>query len=663
MGCCNEPANVLENAVFDPTQHVNFAKGMVLGVDDFRQEFAYLSGRDQWLVRDAIGYGTASGLRVSVDSAGSDGLRLYVTAGSAFVPSGKHVCVTVDQCAVINKWLAKSENGATVNQLLNPSSPPMSPPIASPPSVGDTSGTISLYLTLCYRDCTTRKVPIPGEPCRSDDQLMADSRVADDYFLELRKSAPVQVEEDALRDFARWLRDNVLVTDTSPPPVADEASWLAALRSAAQPWFDAQNASPPLSPPASVATLGDYLFDLSPLDLAVAPDQISEFLRVAVRFWVTELRPMWMAMRCHKPQHADVDCVLLARVEFDVAWSGSSPNGAWQIASSPANVIVDETTRPYLGHLRLLQEFLNHFSSQSIAAAGPAASMALLPDLSGDVSGAITGNIVTKVRGIDVVTTGATNGQTLSFNGTAWVPTPAGISALPNLAGDVDGAITGNTVNRVRGIDVLTTGAAAGQFLGFDGAAWVPTPASTLPGLAGDASGAIAGNTVNRVRGVDVVTTGATNGQVLGFDGTAWVPTPVGNFVNRAAAQSFAIVAAGSVEFPIAPRVDAPATGAVATILNSYNGFAAASTYDPANGGFRFTFAGFDIAATYIVKITPWAPRGSGAGNPFIAYLSDFVPAIRGRPTVPAGFTVTITLNPGLTVTSGRLMIEVSQLG
>lgn len=619
MGCCNEPANVLENAGFDPTQHVNFAKGMVLGVDDFRQEFAYLSGRDQWLVRDAIGYGTASGLRVSVDSAGSDGPRLYVTAGSAFVPNGKHVCVPVDQCAVINKWLAKSDNGSIVNQLLNPGSPPMSPPIGSPPAGGETSGTISLYLTLCYRDCPTRKVPIPGEPCRSDDQLMADSRIADDYCLELRKSAPVQIEEDALRDFARWLRDNLQVTDTSPPPIMDEASWLAALRSASQPWFDAQNASPPLSPPASVATLGDYLFDLSPLDLAIAPDQMSEFLRVAVRFWVTELRPIWMAMRCHKAQHADVDCVLLARVEFNVVWSGSSPNGAWQIAGSPANVIVDETTRPYLGHLRLLQEFLNYFSGQSIEGAGPAASIALLPDLFGDANGAITSNIVTKVRGIDVVTTGATVGQTLGFNGTAWVPTPAGISALPNLSGDADGAITGNIVNRVRGVDVITTGALAGQFLGFDGAAWVPTPA----------------------------------------------PAPAaGRFVGRAAAQPFTIVAAASVEFPITPGSTAPATGASATVLDAYNGFAAADTYDPASGGFRFTFRGFRINATYIVKITPWTPKGSGAGNPFIAYFSDFVDVSgAGTGAVPAGFTVTIAVNPSPGITSGRLMIEVSQLG
>jgi len=355
MGCCNELATPLDAAVFDATQHVNFAKGMVLGVDDFRQEFAYLSGRDQWLVRDAIGYGTVSGLRVFFENEGAEGPRLHVTAGSAFVPSGKHVCVGADQCAVINRWLAKPDNAAIVFELLTGGSPPLSPPL-SPPAV--TSGTISLFLTLCYRDCLTRPVPVPGEPCRSHDELMADSRVADDYRLELRKNAPVQVEEDALRDFARWLRANVHIGDTSPPLPVDDASWLAALRPAAQAWLDAASLSPPMSPPASFSTLGDYLVDLSPLNLTVRQDQMCEFLRVAFRFWVTELRPLWMARRCHREMFKDQDCVLLARVEFDVDWVGGSPTGAWQIAGSPATLLVDETTRPFLAHLRLLQEWL-----------------------------------------------------------------------------------------------------------------------------------------------------------------------------------------------------------------------------------------------------------------------------------------------------------------
>src|SRR6185436_13952826 len=98
MGCCNEPATPLAIATPDPSEHVNYAKGMVLGVDDFTQEYAYLNGRVQWLAREAIGYGTLSGLRVFVESDGDEGPRVHVNAGTALVPSGKLVCVPADQC-------------------------------------------------------------------------------------------------------------------------------------------------------------------------------------------------------------------------------------------------------------------------------------------------------------------------------------------------------------------------------------------------------------------------------------------------------------------------------------------------------------------------------------------------------------------------------------
>ena len=120
MGCCDEPATALAVATTDPTQHVNYAKGMVLGVDDFTQEFAYLSGRTQWLARETVGYGTTNGLRVWVEESGADGPRLHVGAGTALVPSGRLVCVTADQCATLNKWLAKRDNAALVTSLLIP---------------------------------------------------------------------------------------------------------------------------------------------------------------------------------------------------------------------------------------------------------------------------------------------------------------------------------------------------------------------------------------------------------------------------------------------------------------------------------------------------------------------------------------------------------------
>jgi len=79
----------------DPHKHVNYNLGMVLGVDDLRQEFAYLYGRNQWLARSAVGYGTLTGLRVSIDIAGggASGPRIVVTSGVALTPTGDLVCV------------------------------------------------------------------------------------------------------------------------------------------------------------------------------------------------------------------------------------------------------------------------------------------------------------------------------------------------------------------------------------------------------------------------------------------------------------------------------------------------------------------------------------------------------------------------------------------
>ena len=50
----------------DPSKHVKYQLGTVLGVDDFDQEFHYLAERDRRIVRDLIGYGVISGLHVTV---------------------------------------------------------------------------------------------------------------------------------------------------------------------------------------------------------------------------------------------------------------------------------------------------------------------------------------------------------------------------------------------------------------------------------------------------------------------------------------------------------------------------------------------------------------------------------------------------------------------
>lgn len=343
------------------------------------------------------------------------------------------------------------------------------------------------------------------------------------------------------------------------------------------------------------------MFGSPPSGLHVHPDDVCDYLRAAFRVWVTELRPKWIERwyGCAPSSGEAVpaeECVLIGEVRVTLIGDGAG-------GLTPDDTIlptVHEENRPFVVHLRMLQEWL--LCGGRGGGIGPVTSPPSAP--------------------------GPVAGSTVRSETTFGLAANAGVSVAYSRADHTHG-----------------------------------TP--VLPSLAGDAVGAIGGNTVNRVRGVDVVTTGASSGQLLGFNGTSWVPTaaPASQFVARGAAQAYTIVAAGSVEFPITLGTGgAPPSLSTATMLTSYNGLAVAGTYTAA--GFRFTFTGFRVGALYIVKLTPWAPKGSGADNPFIAYFADFVNASgTGASALPAGFLVTITLNPAPRITAGRLMIEVSQIG
>jgi hypothetical protein len=320
----------------DATKHVNYQLGMVLGVEDFVQEFAYLNGRNQWQARDLIGYGTARGLRAHFENDGANGPRVVVDAGVALSPRGQLICVKTAQCASLNQWLA-ANGGAVSDRIGSPA-----------------AGSVTVYVVLCYRDCPTDDVPIPGEPCRSEDELKAPSRLTDDFLLELRFDPPMQREEDAVRDFVEWLRQ-IEISDSAPVS-APMNQFLQAIRDAAQPWL-----SLPSSPLSSPPPPSDFMFGSPPAALQIRPEDAGEYMKAAFRLWVTELRPKW-AGRWHgcapdltdQSQGAEEDCVMLARLDIPVLLD--SP-GVW-VVSDVSPVVVDERRRPFVVHLRMLQEWL-----------------------------------------------------------------------------------------------------------------------------------------------------------------------------------------------------------------------------------------------------------------------------------------------------------------
>ena len=315
MGCCSPFSAVTTGLTADPHRHVNFIKGMVLGVDDYSQEFAYHSGRDKWIVRDFLGYGTLSGLAVSLEDDGDNGPRVRVTAGSAAAPSGQLICVGRDQCGSLNPWLARPEIAEKLRPILGENA---------------TNGSLNLFLTLCYVDCAVAEVPIPGEPCRSDENLMAPSRIADDYCIDFCFDPPPMSEATAIATLTAFTETpSFLPTNPSSPTDYARAVHMAEVQLLAAFGLTDPAAEPP---PA----------DLGPI--LVHSTMRARFGFAVKRFWVTRIRPFVSAQRCFSEAVPANDCVLLGRLTVPVV----RPGADWVVASPPAKLELDESDRPLL---------------------------------------------------------------------------------------------------------------------------------------------------------------------------------------------------------------------------------------------------------------------------------------------------------------------------
>jgi hypothetical protein len=492
----------------DPTKRVNYTYGMVLGVDDFVQESAYQLGRVQWLARSLGGYGTVWGLQVIVEDDGANGPRVSVRPGAALSPQGQMICVPTEQCASLNAWLARQD----------------------PIRVAGNS--VELYVTLCYDSCLTDNVPIPGEPCRSEDDAMAASRVQDDFRLELRFQPPAQFEEAGLRDFVRWLREVPLAP---PGSGSDQPAFLDALREALQV--------------EAGATPSGFAFGSLPPGLAIPTDQAADFWRAAFRVWTTELRPQQLGQgqfvrfvrqalqeRAGDPassvdqfrealrsaahlsdatvspgylDKAPMASVVMPQVPAEQAVYWQAAFEVWrqevlprwiskggQCAAAPdeacvllaeltvpltdnqhvdgdaSAVAVNEDERPYLLHQRMLHEWaLRNGDGPTI--------------LGGDVSGPVDQTKIVRLQGNEVDAESPTNRQVLSFNGTTKKWGPQGLP-VPTLSGDVEGPIQTTMVTALRSVPIAKDQPDNGQVLTYDESqkAWAPATPKSQP--AGD---------------------------------------------------------------------------------------------------------------------------------------------------------------------------------
>jgi hypothetical protein len=621
----------------DPLKRVRYSFGLVLGVDEFQQEQHYLMERNRLHNRLLHGYGTVSGLAIELPAADDPDAVLRVRPGVAVDQHGREIVVPRTMCVKLARWLERYGDFLDAQGLID-DDPTASPPL--PPAA-------RLAVILCYRECETDAVPVPGEPCRAQEDAMEASRIADSFELRLavRGEAPVLSPPDRLPDgLAFWHPSDdeeaavrafgALLDRLGVAAAPGDETDVETLRDAVRALAPDADAAPDLTSPPG-----------GPLLLPADPGEAAEALRDMFRVWVTEVRPRLetRALGTDASRCAPAECcVLLAELTMEVTAAGAV--GA---------VAADESARPYLLHTRLLQECVLH---RTLGGGSGGGGPVVIPPAGGDASGPLGALQVVGLRTRPVAGAAPGEGDVLTFAAGTWTPRALPASPPPppvTLAGDVTGAAGANTVARIRGTPVAPASPNAGQVLTFDGSQWAPAaipPAPGVPNPGGDVTGTIPAMTVARIRGQPVAAATPTNGQVLTFTGGAWTPQSLpssgGPFVPMPGPGTpIAIVAAGVVDI-----------GKIDTVGPTYGALKVRRSSLPTNTFFFvLTFAGYEFPPktegklTYVLK---------GVGNLGWIRFESFVDADAGG---PGGIQIEV-IGPNGPVREGLVMVEITRI-
>lgn len=356
-----------EATILDSNKRVNYVHGLVLGVDEFRQEEFYLLEKDRLHNRSLHGYGTVCGLSVEQETT-ADGLEVRVNPGMAICANGQVVEVPRTQCALVNDWLA-SHAQEVLEQLGSPA-----------------TSELQLYLMLCYRECKTDVVPVPTGPCQSLEESTAASRIADNFSLSLELTAPAEIslpgspapagEGPLILRFIELLR-SIPVEPGGTLTAHDIRDWVRSLVQGSPA------ALPEISSPA--------------LSGAIDPANRSALLHAALLGWVTEVKPCLMSSSTEVvPADPYVNCVFLAELNLDITIVAGVPQ-----LTPGSSIAILEDARRYLLDTQTIQTLQTHLLSNPAlgSAAAPVRQRMAFPAMSGrPVSGARYGILLGRIQ-------------------------------------------------------------------------------------------------------------------------------------------------------------------------------------------------------------------------------------------------------------------------
>jgi|HubBroStandDraft_5_1064220.scaffolds.fasta_scaffold11528_2 hypothetical protein len=314
------PCVSLTTGTLSPDLRVNYAYGMVLGLDEFLQEQLHNLSKDYLHERALHGFGTVSGLAVATAQVpGANDFQVSVSTGIGIDQWGREIVIRCDQCARLGAWLAAQEQATPgiLGQHLGP------------------SGEVTVYVVASYAECLDALVPLPGQPCSSSDQSMVASRIRDAWDVELRWAPPAMPRWDTDRRLARML-DAVQIVAGLNPLDSDEAAITDAVLALADMADDGPSELDD-GPSGGIAWQ---------LPAETAPEALDRIFTI----WVTQVRP-GLHPDLIAPEAASDPAILLSSITFVSASPFDVTNPEVVFCDDP-----DDEGRPYLLSTQLIQE-------------------------------------------------------------------------------------------------------------------------------------------------------------------------------------------------------------------------------------------------------------------------------------------------------------------
>lgn len=306
----------------DPDARVNYEFGLVLGVEEFRQEQFYHLQKEYLHNRGLHGYGVVSGLEVSPERTADNDVRVNVGAGVGIDQCGRTFTIRSDQCAYLRAWLERHRQRLSL-----------------------TEGPLSLYVIGTYDECQDALVSIAGQPCASSEQSLAASRIRDSFNITLSATPPAMPAWESIRRLA-VLMARVRVVEGLPEAESDEAEIAARVRVIDDPVALDELDDPPEED--GVAIPPHWLLPAQDL-----PQTLDRLFMI----WVTEVRPRLAPAvidGCGASDPVETG-VLLGRLDLNLTDAAAPIQFNFEAAAPTTSL----DGRPYLMQTQAIQELLS----------------------------------------------------------------------------------------------------------------------------------------------------------------------------------------------------------------------------------------------------------------------------------------------------------------